>query len=123
VTRRSGWTLWTLAEHTERRHEDLVRMLDERFETQNMSNAAALASMNERLAAHNDLLRAWQADRAITPTRSEIDARLKPLEASGSTEEGHRAGATEARTGLRLDSGWLLVLIGTVAAIIIGFTR
>ena len=113
-----GWTVDTLAVHFQRQHDDLVTLLDERFETQNRSLAAALESINERLAAANEIRASWQDDRASLPTRQEVDARFKPLESSDAQNTGRRVGASETKTGFRLDSSWL---IGALALVVAAF--
>ena len=114
----SGWTVDTLAVHLQRQHDDLVIHLDERFNTQNRALTSALASINERLAAANEIRASWQDDRASLPTRQEVDARFKPLESSDAQNTGRRVGASETKTGFRLDSSWL---IGALALAVAAF--
>jgi BMFP domain-containing protein YqiC len=141
VTRRIGWTLWTLATHMQRQLDDLAARLSESQAAADRSVTAALSAAEKAVAKAEmaaekrfesvNEFRGTLSDQAATfPTRAEVgaqnealSARISALEATSQRSTGHDTGATEARTGLRLDSGWLLVLIGTIAAIIIGFTR
>lgn len=113
----SGWTPDTLLAHLLALMDARNTHLDERFDTQNRNLTSALASINERLAAANEIRAAWQDDRANLPTRAEVDARLKPLETFVSIAQGRDTGVTETRTSARLTTGTLLSALMAVIGI------